>query len=121
MLTTPTSSPRWRRTSLFLGALAVASMTQTFSSMAQSSSIPNTPAPGMPAAGAIVPAPSPSGEQIGRPAGVHRQPSSSSQPPSGIVGQNIAEGRVIEDRAAILDARLNESSRRAIKSICRGC
>ena len=51
----------------------------------------------------------------------NRRSSASAQNASGSIGQSIADERVIEDRAAILEERLNKSSRRAINSICRGC
>ncbi|MBS7703915.1 hypothetical protein [Chelatococcus asaccharovorans] len=121
MFTDIRPSLRWRPVGLLLGFLTLSSVTQA-QSPPPGAGFP--PAPEVPAPGAIIPAPSPSGEQIGRLTQsevANRGASASAQNAFNPTAQSIAEGRVIEDRAAILEERLNKSSRRAINSICRGC
>ena len=115
-------SLRWRHAGLLLGVLTLSSVAEAQVPPSPADAKAPSVAPSVP--GAIVPAPSPLGEQTGKlmqnAAGSGRSPASSLNG-SGSIGQSVADGRVIEDRAAILDERLNKSSRRAINSICRGC
>lgn len=107
------SSRFWPVAALLSGLLLASSMAQA-----------QSPGPAPDRSPVIVPAPAPAGEQRGvqpQADGMSRLPPVPSLAPPASIGQTIAEGRPVEDRAAVLEQRLNVNSRRAINSICRGC